>query len=224
MRLSFCCPSSPPALWRPREKGHPLPVGALKILAEFSGAHIDRLVALSGGSPGEATKDSAGGESILQEVLVDATGETAPAESNGDQPAGVLSSDARPDGGEAGDQARTEPLPSSIGSPVPATPSGFDASQLTEADQKMHKDAKRFAKLLVSEIELYNKAKVADGRKNGDLYLRLKTDIDRSRQTFEKRFGKSLSKQFPYFHEELVRTLAANDSSVLGPEYPGPAE
>ena len=31
----------------PREKGSPLPVSALKILAEFAGAHIDRLVALS---------------------------------------------------------------------------------------------------------------------------------------------------------------------------------
>ena len=107
--------------------------------------------------------------------------------------------------------------------PAPAVPADFDVAQLSEAEQKVHKDAKRFAKLLVSEIELYNKAKVAEGRKNRDLYKRLKTDIDRSRQTFEKRFGKALSKQFDYFHDELVKTLAANDSAVLGPEYPGPS-
>ena len=112
--------------------------------------------------------------------------------------------------------------PSSESTELPSA-AAFDLSQFSEADQKLHKDAKRFAKLLVSEIELYNKAKVEDGRKHGDLYLRLKTDIDRSRQTFEKRFGKSLSRQFPYFHEELVRTLAANNSSVLGPDYPEPA-
>jgi hypothetical protein len=64
---------------------------------------------------------------------------------------------------------------------------------------------------------------VADGRKNGDLYKRLKSDIDRSRQTFEKRFGKVLSKQIDYLHDELVKNLAANDPSVLGPEYPGPS-
>jgi hypothetical protein len=64
---------------------------------------------------------------------------------------------------------------------------------------------------------------VADGRKNRDLYKRLKMDIDRSRQTFDKRFGKSLSKEFNYFHDELVKTLAVNDSAVLGPEYPGPS-
>jgi DNA replication initiation complex subunit (GINS family) len=95
-------------------------------------------------------------------------------------------------------------------------------SQLSEADQKIHKDAKRFAKLLVSEIDLYNKGKVSDGRKNKDLYKRLKSDIDRSRQTFEKRFGKSVGKQFDYFHDELVRTLGGNDPSVLGSDYPGP--
>jgi len=106
--------------------------------------------------------------------------------------------------------------------PAPPAPVGFDVSQLSEAEQKVHKDAKRFARLLVSEIELYNKTKVADGRKNRDLYRRLKSDIDRSRQTFEKRFGKVLNKQFDYLHEELVKTLAANDSTVLGAEYPGP--
>ena len=99
----------------------------------------------------------------------------------------------------------------------------FDVSQLSETEQKVHKDAKRFAKLLVSEIELYNKAKVAEGRRNWDLYKRLKSDIDRSRMTFEKRFGKALSKQVDYFHDELVKILAANDSEVLGPGYPGPA-
>jgi hypothetical protein len=104
-----------------------------------------------------------------------------------------------------------------------AASAALDVSQLSEAEQKLHKDARRFAKLLVSEIELYNKSKVADGRKNGDLYKRLKSDIDRSRQTFEKRFGKSLDKQFDYFHDELVKTLAANDPTVLGPDYPGPS-
>jgi hypothetical protein len=107
--------------------------------------------------------------------------------------------------------------------PPPAAPVGFDVSQLSEAEQKVHKDAKRFARLLVSEIDLYNKGKVAEGRKNRDLYKRLKSDIDRSRQTFEKRFGKVLSKQVDYFHDEMVKTLAANDASALGPEYPGPS-
>jgi hypothetical protein len=102
------------------------------------------------------------------------------------------------------------------------SPGGFDISGLSEEEQKGHRDAKRFAKLLVSEIDLYNKAKAQDGRKSSDLYKRLKSDIDRSRQTFEKRFGKSVGKQYDYFHEELVRILAGGDPSVLGSDYPGP--
>jgi len=107
--------------------------------------------------------------------------------------------------------------------PVPAPRAGFDVSQLSEAEQKIHKDARRFARLLVFEIELYNKAKVAEGRKTKDLYRRMKLDIDRSRQTFEQRFGKTVGKQFDYFHDELVRTLAGNDPSLLGADYPGPS-
>ena len=102
-------------------------------------------------------------------------------------------------------------------------PAGSDITSASEAEQKLHQDAKRFAKLLVSEIGLYNKAKVADGRNNKDLYRRLKSDIDRSRQTFDKRFGNTLGKEFDYFYDELLRTLATGDSSVLGPGYPGPS-
>jgi hypothetical protein len=107
--------------------------------------------------------------------------------------------------------------------PAPAPGAAFDVSQLSEAERKMHKDALRFARLLVFEIELYNKIQVAEGRKSRDLYKRLKLDIDRGRQTFEQRFGKTVGKQFDYFHDELVRTLAGNDPSLLGSDYPGPS-
>ncbi len=97
-----------------------------------------------------------------------------------------------------------------------------DSASMGEAEQKAQKDARRFAKLLVSEIDLYNKAKVAEGRQNRDLYKRLRSDIDRSRLTFEKRFGKGGGQLVDYFHDELVKILAENDSARLGPEYPGP--
>jgi hypothetical protein len=118
------------------------------------------------------------------------------------------------------EQAVEIPVVAEAPPPAPAPPP--EVPQLSEADQKIHRDARRFARLLVSEIELYNKAKVTDGRKNKDIYRRLKSDIDRSRQTYEKRFGKALPKQFDYFHEELVRSLASNDPSLLGSDYSGP--
>src|SRR5262249_46591031 len=47
-------------------------------------------------------------------------------------------------------------------------------------------EARRFARLLVSEIKLYNERAVLEGREGGNLYQRLKEDIDRSRQMYDE--------------------------------------
>ncbi|MGA2984142.1 MAG: hypothetical protein ABSG32_10015 [Terriglobia bacterium] len=286
----------------PGEKSQSLPVNALKILAEFAGAQIDRLIALSGSSSEdgveeevvEAVQPEAPVEEAQVELPVEEPAPAGPPAAEPVHPAPPVEEPVRAElpalepaveepvvaatVAEAHSEVEvvepsvpgpehpppqmegaldlpelvipaveTEPAPpaeppaeavappppaepplsvpvdKSPLPPSPAAPTGFDVSQLSEGEQNVHRDAKRFARLLVAEIELYNKAKVADGRKNGDLYKRLKSDIDRSRQTFEKRFGKVLSKQIDYLHDELVKNLAANDPSVLGPEYPGPS-
>lgn len=92
--------------------------------------------------------------------------------------------------------------------------SAFGGSQ-TE-DGKKHDEARRFARLLVSEIKLYNESKVDQGRKNRDLYERLKEDIDRSRQMYEERISEDVRKGSNYFYDELVRILADNNADVLG--------
>jgi hypothetical protein len=98
-------------------------------------------------------------------------------------------------------------------SPVPSS---------NEQEVKLHNDAKRFARLLVSEIKLYNEQKVLAGRKNRDLYDRLKEDIDRSRDMYMKRVSPLVSSKIDYFHDELVRTLGENDPGALGSDSPGP--
>jgi hypothetical protein len=193
-----------------------LPVDALKILAEFAGAQLDRLMALSGSLPSQATEAEA--ETVEPVVEVEAE---APAEAVEAEPA-TPEVEATAAAAEASAAPAAESAPAAEPPPASA-PAAFDVSQLSEVDQKVHRDAKRFARLLVSEIELYNKAKVADGRKNKDLYTRLKSDIERSRKTFQKRFGKTVAKEQEYFHEELVKTLAGSDPSVLGSDYPGPS-
>jgi hypothetical protein len=90
-------------------------------------------------------------------------------------------------------------------------------------EEKAHNDARRFARLLVSEIKLYNEQKVGDGRRSSDLYDRLKEDIDRSRQMYEKRVTPSVAAKFDYFYDELVSTLAEGDPSKLGSDCPGPS-
>ena len=97
--------------------------------------------------------------------------------------------------------------------PVGATP---DASS---EDQEVHRKAQRFARLLVDEIKLYNQAKVAEGRKNKDLYDRLKEVIDKSRATYQKRYGNTVAASGNYFQNELVRSLAEDDLSIMGPNF-----
>ena len=103
--------------------------------------------------------------------------------------------------------------------PVPPAP----AASVSGDEEKAHNDARRFARLLVSEIKLYNEQKVGDGRRTGDLYDRLKEDIDRSRQMYEKRVTPSVAAKFDYFYDELVSTLAEGDPSKLGSDCPGPS-
>ena len=83
-------------------------------------------------------------------------------------------------------------------------------------DEALHEEARRLARLLVSEIKLYNEEQVEEGRRNRDLYERLKDDIDRSRQMYEERVEPRVLRSTDYFYQELVRILAAGDSKALG--------
>ncbi|MGE0129375.1 MAG: hypothetical protein AB7U82_14960 [Blastocatellales bacterium] len=106
--------------------------------------------------------------------------------------------------------------------PRPAQPVTSVPTPGSETEQRAHNDARRFARLLVSEIKLYNAAKVNDGRRNYDLYDRLKDEIDRSRKVYDKRVAPAVAARFDYFYDELVQTLAEGDPAKLGKNCPGP--
>ena len=90
---------------------------------------------------------------------------------------------------------------------------------LSPEDADTHRKAQRFARLLVDEIKLYNQAKVAEGRRKKDLYDRLKEDIDKSRGTFQKRYGNTSAAGIDYFNQELLRSLAEDDVSIMGSNF-----
>jgi hypothetical protein len=75
--------------------------------------------------------------------------------------------------------------------------------------------ARRYARLLVSEIKLYNEGAVRVGRERGDLRTRLHEEIDRARRLYEQRVGASVPDRESYFHQELVQTLADGDASLF---------
>jgi hypothetical protein len=90
---------------------------------------------------------------------------------------------------------------------------------LSPEDADTHRKAQRFARLLVDEIKLYNQAKVAEGRRNQDLYDRLKDDIEKSRASYQKRYGNTVAASGDYFQKEVVRSLAEEDASLMGANF-----
>jgi hypothetical protein len=76
--------------------------------------------------------------------------------------------------------------------------------------------ARRYARLLVSEIKLYNEAAVSVGRQKRDLLARLKPEIERARSLYTQRISSAVDSRGALFQQELVQTLADGDASLLG--------
>jgi hypothetical protein len=114
----------------------------------------------------------------------------------------------------------------SLGAAVPrkerprAPAAGPDLSALDPETRKKHEEAQRFARLLVSEIKLYNESKVQQGRASRDLYDLLRDDIERSRQLYRERVAESIRVGTNYFNDELVRILADGDEGAMGQSLP----
>ncbi len=100
-----------------------------------------------------------------------------------------------------------------------AAPAKDEFADMSVQDAEIHRKAQRFAWLLMDEIKLYNQAKVAEGRKNRDLYDRLKDDIEKSRSTYLKRYGNTAAAGKDYFVSEMIRCLVDDDVSLLGPNF-----
>jgi hypothetical protein len=109
--------------------------------------------------------------------------------------------------------------PPAMAAAAAAAPAPDAFAQMSVADADTHRKAQRFARLLMDEVKLYNQAKVGEGRKKKDLYDRLKEDIDKSRNTYNKRYGSTAAATADYFNQELIRSLAEDDVTLLGPNF-----
>ncbi len=87
---------------------------------------------------------------------------------------------------------------------------------MTGRDSDEYDEARRLARLLVSEIKLYNEAELALGLRDKNIYERLRDDIDRSRQLYEERISERVRRTSDYFYDELVRILAEGRAEALG--------
>ncbi len=115
----------------------------------------------------------------------------------------------------------TEVSPPSSPAVVPPPPLEPVAQEPTEEgrsveEQARHEEARRFARLLISEIKLYNEEEVERGCAGKDLYQRLRDDIDRSREMYNRRISEDIRAEVDYFRDEMIRILADGDEDALG--------
>ncbi len=92
----------------------------------------------------------------------------------------------------------------------------FTSPGVASREETRREEARRLARLLVTEIKLYNEEKVEESRESGNIYAALREEIDRSRRIFEERVAADVRAEADYFHDELVRILAGGDSATLG--------
>jgi len=139
----------------------------------------------------------------------------AAATGGAESPAAVMSAVAEivPVAVEEPVEELAQSIPASPEIAAPSTPA------ISAEDQDVHRKAQRFARLLVDEVKLYNQASVAEGRKHKDLYDRLKEAIEKSRGTYQKRYGNTVAASGDYFQHELVRSLAEDDVSIMGANF-----
>ncbi|MBI5083014.1 MAG: hypothetical protein HZB13_00220 [Acidobacteria bacterium] len=107
--------------------------------------------------------------------------------------------------------------------PPPDLPpsSSDEPARMSREEQELHARAQRFARVRVAEMRLYQAQAVRRGRQESRLYDALRGEMERGRAQYKHEFM-IVPSMVDYFHTELVRTLANDDPSLLGPDYPGP--
>lgn len=177
----------------------PLPAEAVPVEAPVP--EPDVFAEAAPAPPPVAPAEAAAAEEVPVEV------EEAPVAAE-EEPVGVEGETVPPEAMQAiGDAGATVQLKVPVAPVVPPR---------SPEEERRHEEAKRFARLLVSEIRLYNEQAVQDGKAANDIYMRLREDIDRSREMYEQRVPPEVRASSNYFFEELVRILADGDPDALG--------
>lgn len=186
-------------------------MSGLEILAKVTGLSLETAGGRAAAGTAEVARPAAAAEAMAP-VVTEAPGEPVRLET----PAAEAVAEAAPSGGSFG---ASFPAAAEAAAVLPPPP---DPDSLPTEERDSHKKAHRFARVAVQDLMTYHKDKIADGRKNKNLFLVLKEDIEKTRENYQKRFGQTPARSFDYLHYEMVAKLAGHDPAVLGEEYPGP--
>ncbi len=89
-----------------------------------------------------------------------------------------------------------------------------DMPRVDETDPEAVEKARRFARIIVSDVALYNQDAVIDGLKNGTFYELLKNDVDEGRELYEKRVPAAIKSRKDYYQEAFDNFIKAQQKNV----------
>lgn len=110
-------------------------------------------------------------------------------------------------------------IPEPVAEPEPVA---FNIASLPKDEQDLHKRANRVAKVSMQDIKMLKPEDVRKGQEHKDICVRLRSEIDKARKEYDRRFQKILDQPVDYFHHWMVEILAGGDPEALG-EYPYPS-
>lgn len=94
-------------------------------------------------------------------------------------------------------------------------PASAPAHASVDADDPTRSAAMRFAKLVATDIRLYNEDSVLAGRRQGDLFDRVRDHLERGRETFEKRFPDLGPDGLSILRNAYIQVLAGGDEGLI---------
>jgi hypothetical protein len=106
--------------------------------------------------------------------------------------------------------------------PTPAESAPFNVANLSPELQDLHRRANRAAKVSMQDIKLLRPKDVKAGREHNDICHRLRSDLDKARKEYDRRFRAIQDHPVDYFYHWMLEILAEGDSKTLG-EYPYPS-
>ncbi len=112
------------------------------------------------------------------------------------------------DAGEANQQAPAPaaPQPQAAAPQAPAAPAAapaFDESTLSPQEREDHEKAKRLARIIASDVALYNPDAMAEGLRNGNPMDALRSDIEEGRKLYIERVPAAVREKMDYLTQAL---------------------
>ena len=90
-----------------------------------------------------------------------------------------------------------------------------DIPRVDEADPEAVEKARRFARIIVSDVALYNQEAVIEGLRNGTFYEVLKADISEGRDLYEGRVPSVIRAKQDYFQEAFDNFIASAQKKIV---------